>query len=80
MIDRKHAAIELLVFFDELVNCLRGSAAATRQGDVRMPRAQIGLDIRSQRRFAHLFVELKEMRMTLAHSHPNDRRSASRFE
>src|SRR5205823_3123194 len=54
----------------------RRNITATREGDMRMKRAQIGLEAGGERSFLDAFVQLKKMRMPLAHAEPKNIRPA----
>src|SRR5205823_9508521 len=49
---------------------------ATREGDMRMKRAQIGLEAGSERGFLDAFVQLEKVRMPVAHAEPKNIRPA----
>ena len=57
---------------EEGTNRLRRNILATREGQVRMPGSQIGLEPGGECGVGHLFVQLKEVRMTVANPEPEN--------
>src|SRR5581483_555255 len=71
-----HSCIELGIRLQELSKRLRRNILATRNGDVRMPRAKVRLEARSERCLLHSLVNLKQVRMRFADADPDDFRRA----
>lgn len=67
-----HSRIERDVCSEKGPNGFGGNITATREGDMRMERAQIGLESRVDRGFLHAFVQLEKMRMPGADTDPEN--------
>jgi len=67
-LDADHSGVEFAICLQKLPKRLRRNIPASRNGNVRMPRAQIRLQPGSERRFLHAFVDLKQMRVRLANA------------
>ncbi|MEY2557488.1 MAG: hypothetical protein QOE34_913 [Verrucomicrobiota bacterium] len=71
-----HYGIEGSVRTEKRPHRFRRNIPATRESNVWMKRAQIGLESRSDRGFLHPLVELKKMRMAVADSNPKNVRTS----
>ena len=71
-IDPHQTAIEASMRTQKVAERLVGDILATRQGDMRVPRSQVGIEARREGGVGHALVELKEMRMPLADTDPDD--------
>ena len=71
-----HSGIEAGMRSQKWPQRFRRNITATRQGDMRMKRAQIGLEAGSERSFLNAFVQLKKVRMPVAHAEPKNIRPA----
>lgn len=58
-LDAKHAGIELSILFDKLSQRSAWNIATPSEREMRMPRAQIGLQPDRKRGVLHAFVKLK---------------------
>ncbi len=71
-----HSRIEIGIRLQKFSQRLRRDIAASRNRDVRMPRAQLRLQSSGQRGFLNAFVDLKQMRVRFADADPDNFRSA----
>src|SRR6266480_1279812 len=76
--DANHSSVGIEIRLQKLANRLRRDIPATRNGNVRMPWAQLWLEAGGQRRFLHALVHLKKMRMPGTDADPNDFRRTFR--
>ena len=71
-----HAGIETSVGPQKWTQRFRRNVSATGERDVRMKRAQIGLEAGSERGFLDAFVQLEKVRMPVARAEPKNIRPA----
>src|SRR5438034_8974979 len=74
--DADHSGVELGIRVQKVPERLCRNIPASRNGNVRMPRAQIRLQPGNERGFLHAFVDLKQMRVCVADPNPDNFRSA----
>src|SRR5262249_39703383 len=79
-IDANHPGIEIAIRLQEFAKRLRGHIAATRDGDVRMPRTKLRLNTDGQCGFLHTLVNLEKMRVPFADADPDNFGRAFRGE
>jgi hypothetical protein len=75
-LDVNHSCIKLGVRLQKLSKRLRGNILATRNGDVRMPGTKLRLEAGGERGFLHTLVNLKQVRVRLTDTDPNNFRRA----
>src|SRR5260370_5046841 len=73
-----HSGVEIAICLQKLPKRLRRNIPASRNGNVRMPWAQVRIQTNGQRGFLDAFVDLKQMWVRLANANPNNFRSAFR--
>ena len=71
-LDMDHSSVELSIRLQEFPERLSGDTAATRDRDVRMPRAKLRFDADGQRGFLHALVNLEQMRVRFADADPDN--------
>src|SRR6266542_551288 len=71
-LDANHSGIEPSIRLQKLSQRLCGNIPATRESNVWMPGAKLGLEADSERGFLHAFVNLKQMGMRLTDADPDN--------
>ena len=67
-----HSGIELGIRVQKFSKRLRGHIAATRNRDMRMPGTKLRLETGSERGLLHSLVNLKQMRVCLTDTDPDN--------
>jgi hypothetical protein len=78
--DAEHSGIEVGVGFEEFLEHAAMNIVATRERDMRVPGTQVGFESDGEGDVLHSFVQLKEMRVPLADTDPDDLHRTFRWE